>query len=104
MFGLETREQQKDIDQKIEELDITITAMQKESEAHLKELGLSLEDIEEYIDNPNNFTTEKWEILQYNLKRLEDKLQRDLQNIHNPQKTEETYKTRNAAPHWLPVP
>ncbi len=104
MFGLESKTQQRTIDQRIDDLDIEIEAMAEESREHFWELGISLEEIDVYINNPNHFSEETWELLQSNLSRLEEKLKRDLDNIRDPKATKASYKERQAPSHWIPMP
>jgi DNA-binding transcriptional MerR regulator len=104
MFGLEEKDKKTDMDQQLKKLEIEIEAMQKESQEHLEEVGLSIEEIGEYIENPNNFSKKTWETLQFHLRRLDEKLETDLQQIANPKKIAEAYKEqRDNAVHWVPV-
>jgi len=85
----------------IEELAIRIEAHNRQIDELLNTLNVSPEQLSTFIEKKEHFTAENWKALQELDQALEEKLKRELDNIHNPLKTKKTQAERNIQPHWL---
>lgn len=85
----------------IEELEINIDSLNRHVDDLFNELCVTPEQISLFIQNRENFTEENWTYLSEELHSLEVKLQRELANISNPQKTKKSFNERNIQSHWL---
>lgn len=90
-------------EKKIKELSIQMETLDKEVGELLNELDITPEQLTQFIQNPENFSEKTWEDLQRQRKNLDEKLQRDLNNVSNPKKTKNTYKKFRVPPNWIPV-
>ena len=90
-------------EQKIKGLSIQIETIDREAAELLNELDVTPEQLTQFVKNSENFSKKNWEELQRQRKLLNEKLQRDLDNINNPKKTKDTYKKFRVPPNWIPV-
>lgn len=88
---------------KSEELFIQMEALDKEVSQLLAELKITPEQVSIYLSNPDNFTRENWEELKKQRNILDEKLQKELNQIRNPLKMKQKYFERNNARYWIPV-
>lgn len=89
---------------KIESLEIQLEGLTREEEKLLSELKVSSEQLVSFISKKENFTEENWEELNKQLKQMDEKLHRELENVRNPLKTKRAYSSLNGVQsHWLYV-
>lgn len=88
---------------KIQALQLQLENLDRQMEELLGELRVSPEQLSAFISKKENFTEENWAELVSQKKRLDDKLQRELDNIRNPLKTKRNYKSLHVQRHWLHV-
>ncbi len=69
--------------------------LDQEGQSLFQDIELSLKEIEAYITNPKNFNQLEWEHIQTKQQELNTILDRDLQNIRNPQKTKRAFEALN---------
>lgn len=68
-----------------------------------EDLQFTPEQLENYLSNRENFTAEEWEFMEVRRREMEEKLERDLENIPNPEKTKEAYKLRRQTSNWIQI-
>lgn len=86
---------------RIEELEIRIEALNRDINSLLKELNVSPQQLSSCLASQEHFSTDEWDTVNNEKKKLNEKLLRELLNISNPKKTKEAYQSRNVQPHWL---
>ncbi len=79
---------------RIERLDLQVQEL-------MEELKVDPNQLNTFIENQSNFTEENWDELRLLRQGLEEKLQRELDNIRNPLKAKETQASRRVDPSWL---
>jgi ABC-type Fe2+-enterobactin transport system substrate-binding protein len=89
--------------QALQQMLIHMDSLDKEINALLTELKVTPQQLEVFLANPDNFTTENWQELQKQRQLLEEKLQRDLANIRDPRQAQKSQESRNVQRHWLYV-
>lgn len=72
-----------------------------EVEAYFSGYNVTPGQLSQFISNKEHFSEENWDALQERKKQLDEKLQRDLENIANPLKLKKAYKQRKVETHWL---
>lgn len=85
----------------IQELSIRIEALNRDVNELLSQLNVTPDQLTTYLENKDNFSEENWNSLLEQRKALDEKLLRELLNISNPKKTQESFKKMNVQPHWL---
>lgn len=85
------------------EIDIRLEKLDHDITKFLEELPLSIEQLNIFLANHENFTQEEWEALQHIKQRLDERLQRELDNIRNPNKTKKSLEGLRVQRHWLHV-
>lgn len=88
---------------KIADADVQIENLDQNVTRFLNELPLTIEQLNTFLANQENFTAEEWQSLQNMQKQLDQKLQLELENIRNPIKAKKNYSDRNVQRHWLYV-
>ncbi|MBA2369103.1 MAG: hypothetical protein H0V82_08795 [Candidatus Protochlamydia sp.] len=89
---------------KMQELSIGMEKLEDDYQELLKELGLTSEELQDYAENPNNYSPPIWEQLQSEKKMLDEKLNLALTNIRDPIKAKEALSERAAIQnHWIYV-
>jgi hypothetical protein len=103
MFSLlKTDENIQSNERKLQELLIRFEQTENELNHFLNEIGLTPQQAEIYVSNKQNFSESEWEELQKQKKAMEEKLQRDLDNIRDPAKSQKTYSEQSQLdPRWL---
>ncbi len=99
-FDEETHEQ---LFQKVDQLLKRDREMRAEIELKFTELGLTPEELEKFLSNPDHFTSEEWQEMEEARKELDIRLERSLANIPNPEKTKKAYRSRRIRENWIPV-
>jgi hypothetical protein len=90
-------------EKKIEELAIKLDNLDRETAALFEELGISPQEISEFIESRDNFSDQEWELIQNQKTIAEKNLQVDLTSLKDPRKTKKAYKSLNIQPNWIPV-
>lgn len=67
----------------------------------MDELQIQPEKLRSFLEEPAHFTKENWEDLQRLHQELNQKLQREIGNVRNPQEMRKKQAERNIPPHWL---
>lgn len=89
-------------ERKLKELSIKMEKVQQDYQKLLNEIGLSPEQISEYVDNPDNFSPPIWEMLQKERAHLDERLNLELSRIKDPRKNEKKYSDQAVIQqHWL---
>jgi len=103
MFGSETdvEKNHQKIALAIEKLELEIEAINRKTDELYQELNVKPEQMKCFLETEKAFTEENWVELQTLQKTLEDKLERDLANIRNPNKTKQNRASLNVRQHWL---
>ena len=87
---------------KIKSLSIHLENLNREIDTFFSELQMNLDQLSRYMSNQDNFTEENWGELMNQKKIMEDKLQRELDNIRNPIKAKSSQSsTQHVQRHWL---
>lgn len=94
-------EQIKKQEKRVQEIVIRMENLDRELDELFVDLKVTPEQLDTFISDKNNFTDENWEQLQNLRKVLEEKLQRELDNIRDPLKIKQTYSDRNVGRHWI---
>lgn len=90
-------------EKKFQELGIQIEKLDEDINKFMGELPLTIEQLNTFLADESNFTEEEWQELQNLRQKLDEKLQRELDNIRNPVKIKKNYDDRNVQRHWLYV-
>ncbi len=86
----------------LRELTIRMEKLDREYESVLGQSGLSFEQIQNYIENPDNFSQPIWQRMELEKKKLSEKLDLALQSIKDPSKLKKTFdERRSIQPHWI---
>ncbi len=88
-------------DHATQELLIRMDVLDREVKGLMSELNVTPEQLTQFVENADNFTPENWEELQKQRQALDDKLQRELENVRDPSKAKKRQADRHVAPHWL---
>lgn len=104
MFGLE----KEDLEQKIEsnerkvlELEQQFAAIEAESAVFFETIDVTPEEVDNFVKNRDNFSDKEWEELKKQERQLQEILQREINNIRDPEKAKRHYKERDIRPGWL---
>lgn len=96
-------EKMEDQEKKLQELLIRIENLDQSSDALLKELNVTPQQLTQFISNKAHFTEDAWNTLREQKQMLDEKIDQQLASISNPLKTRKTYKERVIQNHWLYV-
>lgn len=84
------------------EMSIQMEKLEREYSELLDGVGLTHEEMSDYIDNPENFSQPIWERLQNEKKKLNEKHDLNMKNITDPTKVKKAYSERSIVqPHWM---
>lgn len=87
---------------KIKALSIQIENINREMDSFFKELQINFDNLSEFMSKKDNFTEENWEELSKQKKMIEERLQRELDNIRNPLKAKHAQSSQqHVQRHWL---
>lgn len=84
-----------------QELVIRMETLNREVNDLFADLKATPEQINQFISNKANFSEEEWTELHNQRKALEEKLQREMDNIRNPQRLKKVYEERHVGNTWL---
>jgi chromosome segregation ATPase len=98
-FNLEEKAKQHEL--KLEALTLEFERLNQAVETFLDECQLTEEAVLRFNSTKEHFSEEAWEKLEQERKRLDEKLQKQLELIRNPHLAKKKYAERNVAPHWL---
>lgn len=89
-------------ERKLNELSIRLKRLDDEYQQLLKEWGLTTEELKNHVENPENFDPPIWEELQKEKKKLDEKLNLELNSVSDPLKTKKAFSEQgNIQQHWL---
>lgn len=87
---------------KFNEISINIESLDRELDHLMSELGFEPKKLQEFVQNPNNFSASNWEKLKEEQKKLNDKLHLSLKNVHDPMQVKKMFSERaTIQPHWI---
>lgn len=83
---------------------IQIEQMEREYQSIVTELGATAEQVQTFIENPENFSAPIWEILQKEKKALENKTSLSLSTVKDTRALEKSYASLGAVEsRWIYV-
>lgn len=89
-------------EQKLKEFSITSEKIGRECQSLLESLLLTPQQLKEYMENPDNFTSAAWEDLQNEKKKMEEMIQLQLSAVQDPKKIRKKYSDRGKIKqNWL---
>ncbi len=89
-------------ERKLIELSVHMQRLNREYQGLLEELALTPEQLKEFMDNPDNFAPPIWEKLQNEKKKINERLNLDLNNVRDANKTKTVYSEKGKIQqHWL---
>jgi uncharacterized membrane-anchored protein YhcB (DUF1043 family) len=89
-------------ERKMKELALHLEHLDRNYQQLLQEMALSSNQMEEDIQNADNFSPEVWEALENERRQLEEKLDLDLKCIRDPFKLKQAFQEQGAIKqHWL---
>lgn len=89
-------------ERKLVELSLHIQRLSREYQEILEELALTPEQLKEFAENPANFPPPIWEQLQKEKKQMNEKLELELTNVRDANKTKKAIAERGTVQqHWL---
>lgn len=87
---------------KMKEISISLERLDRDYQKIFKELALTPEQLQTYMENPENFTPPIWEELQNEKKKLDEGLNLELTRVRDPKKLKKTYSENGSIQqHWL---
>lgn len=91
-------------ERKLIELSLHIQRLSREYQEILDEWALTPEQLKDFAENPDNFSPPIWEKLQKEKKQMNEKLESELNNVHDANKTKKAIAERGTVQqHWLLV-
>jgi hypothetical protein len=89
-------------DRRLNEFSINLERLDNDYQQMLKDLSLTPDQLKNYVENPNNFAQPVWDELQNEKKKLDEKLNLELNSVVDPLKTKQTTSERGTIQqHWL---
>lgn len=89
---------------KLKEMSIQMDTLDREYETLLEEVGISSDELDDYLSKPENFSEPIWESMQREKKKLDEKLDLSLKNIKDPNKIAKTLsEQKTIQPYWIYV-
>lgn len=89
---------------KMQELSVGMEKLEEDYQELLKELGLTSEELQNYAENPDNYSPPIWEQLQNEKKMLDEKLNLALNNVRDPLKVKQALSECGTIQnHWIHV-
>lgn len=89
---------------KIRAMSIQLENLNREIDEFFGQLQLNIDNLSSFMSNKNNFTEQNWDELNKQKQLVEEKLQRELDNIRNPLKTKASQASQmHVQRHWLYV-
>lgn len=90
-------------EKKIKALAVQLEHLDREVDELFRLMGVTQEQLTDFIEKEEHFTKDNWEELRKQRVKLEERLNRSLNNIRNPLKTKRAYSNLHIANHWLYV-
>lgn len=87
----------------INTLTLQLDNFDREVQEFLNNLDINLDKISTFVENKNNFSEDNWTELLKQRHALEEKLQREIQNIRNPNKIKKAQDSLHVQRHWIHV-
>lgn len=89
-------------EKELKELIYKFESVNEEIDTFFAELGTNTESVSHFLSNEENFDHKTWDAMQQQRHKLNETLQRELENIRNPQSLKKKYEEHSrVAPHWL---
>lgn len=88
-------------EKRLHELTMEFERLNKETSQFLKSLKVTPKQLTTFIEDKDKFSEKNWEMLQKERKKLEEKLDLELNNIKDPKQVEKKFNERCVAPHWI---
>ena len=85
----------------LKELQLRNENLDGEIQDYLDGHQVNTDNLSKYIAEKSNFGEANWEELQKRKSQIDQKLNRELENISNPLRLKKAYKQRNVQQHWL---
>lgn len=102
MFNLISIEQNiENLEKRTKELTIENSNLSRLYSLMMGELKLTPEQIRQFFSNPENFTKEEWEEISSQKQQLNEKLERDLQQMIDAKTKKRRSKSDAPKPHWV---
>lgn len=84
-----------------QELLAQVEDLQSKTKELFETLGICPEQFAAFVENPANFSEEEWNIIQVEKKKLDEKLNLSLSQVHDPVKTKKTFEELSQSRNWL---
>lgn len=83
------------------ELVTQVTNLQDKTKELFDTLGICPEQFAAFIENPANFSSEEWEIIENEKKKLDERLDLSLNAIRDPIKAQKSFEDFSQSRNWL---
>lgn len=104
MFAESMEQKIENNEKKIAVLKMRLERYEKGLQEFFENVNVTPRELTDYLQTAANFEPEVWAHLEAFRAELDEKLQKELQNIRNPAKTSQTYAERkDIRQHWLYV-
>lgn len=84
-----------------QELLTQVTNLQDKTKELFDTLGICPEQFAAFIENPANFSTEEWEAIEAEKKKLDEKLDLSLDHVRDPIKAQKNFEDFSQSRNWL---
>ncbi len=89
-------------DRKLVELNLHIQQLNSDYQEYLNEIALNPEELKEFVENSDNFSPDLWTQLHNEKKEMEERLNKELNNVNDAKKTQDAMSERGKVqPHWV---
>lgn len=88
-------------EKQVQELVIRMETLDRQLDELFVDLKVTPEQLSTFLADENNFTPDNWIQLQDLRKVLQEKLQRELDNVRDPLKIKKTFSERQVGHHWI---
>lgn len=86
----------------LKRLEFEIEALERETAELFKKLEVTPEKIEAFLDK-NNYSKEEWEFIQKERAKFEERLERELSNIDDPERKKQAYEELKNSAAWMRI-
>lgn len=90
-------------EKKINALAVQLEHLDREVDELFRLMEITHEQLTAFVEKEEHFTKDNWAELRQQKLKLEERLNRSLNNIRNPLKTKRAYANLHIANHWLYV-
>jgi len=94
-------QKEKEFERKLKQLEIEEDSLSQETVKLFESLGITPKQIEQLFHQSDFLSKEEIVELESMRRQLEEKLKQQVENLHDPKKTEEEYKKRRLPPNAL---